>query len=75
MNKPTVRDIHEIVMGLHNIAGSLREGAEGTPIQGQKTHMVATQVKGLLEMAASLDLYATALNELIPEDEVEVEPT
>jgi len=74
MAKPTVRDIVEIVNGLEKVAQSLREASNSTPIEGQTTLMVPAQVKGLLEVATTLDLYKKILDKLIPEDEVRVEP-
>ena len=74
MTKPTVRDIHEVVISLQSLASSLRDAANGAPIEGQKTHMVGAQVSGLLEAAGSLDRHIATLKKLIPEDEVSVEP-
>lgn len=72
MTKPTVRDIHDIVVDLERIIKELREATHASPLEGSSPPAVPIELVGLVHHLNFLEELRDLLTKLIPEDEVEV---
>ena len=72
MAKPTVRDIHEIVVDLERVVNELREATNAPPLEGSNPPAVPLGLVGLIHHLNFLEELSATLKKLIPEDEVEV---
>jgi len=73
MAKPTIRDIHEIVVDLERVVNELREATNATPLEGSNPPAVPLGLVGLVHHLRFLEELKDTLKKLIPEDEVSVE--